>query len=220
MIKISILTKTSLFFLLSFIVSNVGASAANVVGSVKDQNGNALEHAVVTFIGGDQGIINQNTVMPSPVMTQKNIQFTPFVLPIAPGTTVSFPNKDKVRHHVYSFSEIKRFELELYGGDQEKSILFDKEGVVAIGCNIHDNMSAFIYIAKSSNFIVSDENGRASYDNLPAGDYKVVVWHPRMTGSEEDYIQEITVSAEDVVEVSFEVPLKRERKRKRGRGSY
>lgn len=205
-----------LITMLALFSANASYSLAGTFsGTVTDQNGEPIEHAVITLVGENEGMGSDSAVMPPPVMTQHNIQFTPFVLPVAAGTTVSFPNKDKVRHHVYSFSKVKRFELELYGEDEEKTILFDTLGSVALGCNIHDNMLAYIYIARSSSFAKSEKDGRAIIENLPDGIYTAYVWHPRLNGDEEDYIQEVTISGSDMVSATFEVSLKRERNRRR-----
>ena len=74
------------------------------------------------------------------------MQFHPFVLIVPVGAKVSFPNLDPTRHHVYSFSPAKQFELKLFARDQSRSVVFDKPGVVALGCNIHDAMTAFIVV--------------------------------------------------------------------------
>lgn len=211
--------KNIIFTVLSIAVTSSFSFAGTVVGNVKDQDGNMLEHAVITLVGDSEVVLNENISMPPPEMSQHNIQFSPFVLPVAKGTTVSFPNKDKIRHHVYSFSKVKRFELELYGGDEEKQVQFDTEGVVALGCNIHDNMLAYIYIAKSNLFATSNEQGIASINNLNAGNYKAYVWHPRMSDEEEKLVKDISVSEDGTIEIDFQVSLKRERRRNR-RSNY
>ena len=102
------------------------------------------------------------------VMTQRNIQFDPRVLIVPVGASVSFPNQDRVRHHVYSFSRAKTFELKLYGRDGSRAVVFDQSGVAALGCNIHDAMTAFIYVTASPFTAQSNAAGRGT----------LVVWHP------------------------------------------
>ena len=99
------------FLAVNFVLS-VGAYAAPINIHVKDSSGNNVEFAVVSIVGGPNVSMPVNLEMPAPIMVQENVQFNPFVLPIAKGTTVSFPNKDFIRHHVYSFSKVKRFELD------------------------------------------------------------------------------------------------------------
>jgi hypothetical protein len=106
------------------------------------------------------------------------LQFHPFVLVVPVGATVSFPNLDPTRHHVYSFSAAKKFELKLFARDQSRSIKFDKPGVVALGCNIHDGMSAFILVADSAWTSRTDANGRVRFADVPLSAGSVSVWHP------------------------------------------
>lgn len=195
------------------------AHSATVTANVQDNDGNPVEFAVITLIGENSDPQTSSKKMPSPIMNQQNIEFSPFVLPVSVGTTVSFPNRDNVRHHVYSFSKVKRFELELYGGDEEKSVFFDNEGVVALGCNIHDDMLAYIYVTPSNNFDTSDADGNLTITDLKAGSYQAYVWHPRISGNLQDYIKNITVNIDSSANLNFEISLKRERKRRK-KGNY
>lgn len=113
------------------------------------------------------------------VLDQRNRLFVPHVLPVQTGTPVSFPNSDNVRHQVYSFSAAKRFQLPLYAGTPAVPVVFDKPGVVTLGCNIHDQMSAYIVIVDTPYFALA-VNGRAQLSGLPAGRYEVRVWHAGM----------------------------------------
>ena len=99
------------------------------------------------------------------------------MLAVRTGTAVSFPNRDSVRHHVYSFSAPKRFELRLYKGTPSQPIVFDQPGVVVLGCNIHDWMVGYVYVTNDPRFAVSDAQGRLSLD-LPPGQYPMTLWHP------------------------------------------
>jgi plastocyanin len=112
------------------------ARAPSVEASVTDQSGKPVLDAVVTLmpVGGPPPALRP---MPA-VMDQVNKEFVPAVLPVVVGTPVSFPNRDNIRHHVYSFSPAKKFELPLYMGTPSAPVVFDKPGAVALGCNIHD----------------------------------------------------------------------------------
>ena len=112
-------------------------------------------------------------------MAQRERQFQPQVLVVQTGTAVNFPNFDTVRHHVYSFSPIKVFETKLYSGTPAEPVLFDKPGVAALGCNIHDRMSAHIIVVDTPLFAKTDANGFASFD-LPAGEHQLKTWHPSL----------------------------------------
>jgi plastocyanin len=110
-------------------------------------------------------------------MSQKNIQFAPGLLLVPVGANVSFPNFDRVRHHVYSFSKAKKFELKLYGRDKSRSVRFDQAGTVVVGCNIHDQMRGFIRVVDTPFAGISDSRGKVVLANLPAGSARIVVWH-------------------------------------------
>ena len=114
-------------------------------------------------------------------MVQQNMQFDPFVLVVPVGAEVAFPNRDNTRHHVYSFSPAKSFQLKLYGHDETRVVKFDKAGVVAIGCNIHDNMTAFIRVVDTPWAGKTGATGEVVIADAPAG-ATVIVWHPYLKG--------------------------------------
>jgi plastocyanin len=111
-------------------------------------------------------------------VTQQDTQFHPFVSVVPAGATVAFPNLDPFRHHVYSFSSAKRFELKLFARDQTRSVTFDRPGVAAIGCNIHDSMSAYIFVTDTVWTARSPANGTVRFGDTPAGPFVLQVWHP------------------------------------------
>jgi plastocyanin len=111
-------------------------------------------------------------------MAQQHMQFDPFVMVVPVGAEVSFPNLDPVRHHVYSFSPAKTFELKLYAKGETPSVKMDKPGVVALGCNIHDTMIAFIRVVDTPFAGKTDANGVLVLHGLPAGAATLTVWHP------------------------------------------
>ncbi len=111
------------------------------------------------------------------VIDQIDMQFSPMVIAIEQGRTVSFPNSDNIRHHVYSFSKAKRFETKLYANKPDAPILFDQAGVVVLGCNIHDTMIGYIYVSPWRDFAVSDQNGIAEIQAAEAPQ-SLEYWHP------------------------------------------
>ena len=119
-----------------------------------------------------------------------------------------FPNKDDVRHHVYSFSPAKRFELPLYAGTPAAPVVFDRPGIVAIGCNIHDWMLGYLYVAETPYLARTGADGRARLENLPAGRYVVRVWHPRMEGTEEATARTVSLERPGAVELAWQLVLK------------
>lgn len=148
--------------------------AAALQAELVDAAGQPLADAVISLRGPLDA-----PQAPSPArMDQRNKQFLPHVLAVRTGTSVAFPNSDDIRHQVYSFSPAKRFELRLYQGTPSEPVLFDKPGLVVLGCNIHDWMLGYIYVTDDPWFAVSDERGRAAIAELPAGRYAVTLWHP------------------------------------------
>ena len=112
-------------------------------------------------------------------MDQKDSAFVPHMLVVERGTAVTFPNSDSVSHHVYSFSEAKRFELALYKGDRHPPLVFDRAGVVVLGCNIHDGMLGYVVVVDSPHFATTDAAGRVVLHGLAAGAYSVDTFTPR-----------------------------------------
>ncbi len=150
-------------------------AAAPVSIQVSGADGRPLAGAVVTL-----AVPGAPPAEPhgSYVMAQHDIAFEPRILIVPVGASVSFPNRDQVRHHVYSFSPAKKFELKLYGFDVTKSVVFDKAGVAALGCNIHDTMTGFVYVTASAYAAISDASGRVSFSGVPAGRATLTLWHP------------------------------------------
>ena len=136
----------------------------------------ALEGAVVTArkLGGSTG----GPAPPTAVqMLQANRQFDPFILPVPVGVPVEFPNRDDTAHHVYSFSPIGSFELPLYRGNASRPVIFDKPGVVPLGCNIHDWMIGYLYVVDTPWYAQLAHNS-ARFEDLPAGTWEIRIWHP------------------------------------------
>lgn len=166
-------------FALAAAMTATPALAGDVTVDVRDQAGQPVRDAVVMIrpAGGVAPGTPMRVSWPM-VMAQQNTQFTPYVLIVPLGSTVSFPNKDKVRHHVYSFSAPKKFELKLYGRDETRSITFDKPGAVSLGCNIHDSMIAFIFVSDTPFAAKSNPQGVAVVQDAPTGAATLLVWHP------------------------------------------
>lgn len=161
---------------LSLALSSNDASALPQIFTVVDAAGQAVPDAVVSvMVKGAKA----TTTTASADLSQRNRQFNPTVLAIQTGTSVNFPNFDTVRHHVYSFSPTKTFELRLYSGTPAAPIVFDKPGTATLGCNIHDKMLAFIHVVSTPYFGRTDAGGNISID-LPPGEHLVRIWSPKM----------------------------------------
>lgn len=181
----------------------VRAGAQAVYGSVTGTDGAAVADAVV-FVQAPSAAPNKPTTMQ--VVDQVNKTFIPGLLPIVVGTSVRFPNHDQIHHHVYSFSPTKTFELPLYKGEDAPPVLFDKVGVVKIGCNIHDWMSGIILVLPSPHYAVTGADGRFVLEDLPTGAYTLVAWHALSKLRPEDTAQSVQVGP-DAANVSFKLPL-------------
>jgi plastocyanin len=187
--------------------------------------------AVVTSAGGDP--VRDAVVYAEPLgadgaplatpplasIDQVDKEYVPYVTAVRVGTQVQFPNRDQIRHHVYSFSEAKNFEIPLYKGVPPEPILFDKPGVVVLGCNIHDWMSAYVFVTETPHFAVTDAQGRAVLSGLSAGRYRVQVWHPELAGAPESTAREVSLSGGGGQRVEFAIEQRRVWRQRRAPGS-
>jgi plastocyanin len=168
------------------------AWAAPLALTVQGPDGQPLADAVVAVFV--QGAPTQAPAGATAAVAQRKKRFVPGVLAVQTGTAVSFPNFDTVRHHVYSFSPVKVFEIKLYAGTPAAPVVFDKPGTAALGCNIHDTMSAFVRVVDTPYFALTDAEGRASID-LPAGAHQAQVWHPSLPLEAQPPLQPLTSAA-------------------------
>ncbi|MGZ4966398.1 MAG: methylamine utilization protein [Chthoniobacterales bacterium] len=199
--------KKELVAVLMLALSALPSSRAGTLTiTVTDNKGGPVPDAVV--YATPQGNAKLPARSHSAIVDQRNQQFVPYVIAIQVGTAVTFPNHDNIRHHVYSFSPAKRFELPLYAGIPAEPVLFDKEGIVTLGCNIHDWMLAYIAVLRTPYFQVTPEEGRASLKNLPAASYRVEIWQPRMKASPEQLAQTVELSGTENKELTFHLDLK------------
>lgn len=153
-------------------------SAATLTVDVRNARGAAVADAVVYAVPDGRTLpLAKRTA----VMDQKNRTFIPHVLAVQTGTAVKFPNSDDIRHQVYSFSSAKQFQLPLYKGTPANPVVFEKSGVVTLGCNVHDRMSAYIVIVDTPFFATTGKRGRVEMNSMTAGKYTLHVWYPEMT---------------------------------------
>ncbi|MDD9917922.1 MAG: hypothetical protein OXT01_25005, partial [Rhodospirillaceae bacterium] len=154
--------------------------AADLLVNVRDSDGAPVENAVVTItLSGNQPAqkIDRDTLHQ---VNQKDTAYHPFVSIVPQGAPVAFINSDSWGHHVYSFSKPKRFDITVPSNTTSDPIVFDKPGVVTIGCNIHDRMLAYIYVNGDGIPVKSDKTGAARFLDLEPGAYVATVWHPAL----------------------------------------
>ena len=172
----------------------VPALAGSLDLRLTDAKGAPVEDAVVTVhpaSGTPKGPISFPW---GTTMVQQNIAFGPQVLIVPVGATVKLPNKDKVRHHVYSFSRPAKFEIKLFGKDETRSYKFTTEGAVALGCNIHDSMSGFIKVVDTPYATKSNASGAARLNGLPSGFARVTIWHSKLRGKDNEMIVSVPLT--------------------------
>jgi len=180
------------------------AQAASVRVQVVDQAGAPVADAVVYAVPASG---KQPATKPAgAIIDQVKRRFVPLVSVVQTGTSVTFPNKDNIEHDVYSFSPAKRFELNLYHGIPAKPIVFDKPGLVVMGCNIHDEMVAYLLIVDTPWFAKTDAKGAATIENVPADGYRLIAWHYRQVDPDAQPAQKINAAAD--VSAKFALQLK------------
>jgi plastocyanin len=184
-----------LFIFIVMLALAGAAQAADLTISVRTKYGTAVPDAVVTF--------QPATAKPGSIkfdwpyrLEQKNIQFSPRALIVPVGATVLFPNLDKVRHHVYSFSTGNKFELKLFGKDETHSYTFKTVGIAAVGCNIHDQMSAYIAIVDTPYAALTNASGVATLRNV-SGDGELRVWRQDLRAPGNRWAKAFKMSASD-----------------------
>jgi plastocyanin len=169
----------------------------------------AAMHDFVVYIEGAVGTNNSSSTNLATVATtsvaQKSATFSPHVLPIMVGTTVDWPNNDTIFHNVFSSSDAKSFDLDLYKGNPPGArVTFDKPGRVDVYCSIHKDMYCIVLVLENPYFASTDEKGNYTITNVPPGRYKLKAWHERLPADE----REIIVPADGEVKADFVLTIK------------
>lgn len=173
-------------------------AAADLVVQVSDSDGRPVADAVVTLTPqGGAPVRASASAAPSNqplIIDQRNETFIPYVQIVPLGGEVAFRNSDLTRHHVYSFSPVRAFEFMLAPGEQSASVRLERTGVVAVGCNIHDQMVAYLYVTDVPWFALTDKHGRATFSGVPEAAYEMQTWHPRLRPGRPGPIQPVTLT--------------------------
>lgn len=174
-------THLKLSILCSCICVGIISQAANLSATISNQSDTYLEDAVVYLTATDGQTLEYT--QKNEVVDQINKQFVQKVKIVTVGSKVSFPNKDDIHHHVYSFSEPKNFELPLYEGVPSELVEFPKKGVVSLGCNIHDWMKGYVVVVDTPYYAKSTKNGSLEISGITPGNYIINYWHPNLQGA-------------------------------------
>jgi plastocyanin len=186
---------------LLFFAACAEAAAANVSAEITDQTGRPVANAVVMLIPDSRADMPAaSTRLESDrVVDQHHETFIPLVTVIPRGGRIAFTNSDPTMHQVYSFSPVKQFEFVLAHQQKSPAVVFDKAGVAAIGCNIHDLMIAYAFVTDSPWTAITDANGKIDIGDVPAGGYTAQIWHPRQPPVGTRPTQKFTVGTAPVV---------------------
>jgi plastocyanin len=179
------------------------AYAGTLRVTVVDERGQPVEHVAVYALPSKP--LASVAGAPNATMDQAHNAFVPHILIVQTGTSVLFPNNDVVSHHVYSFSEPKTFELGLYKGNAHPPLVFDRAGVVVLGCNIHDSMLGYILVVDTPHFASTDAQGSLSLESLAADEYSIHVWTPRQRPADAPAALTIKVAADGTQSLSFKL---------------
>ncbi len=182
------------------------ATAADLTVKITDAGGKPVRYAVVTFAPAGGAATALSARSGPYIMAQKDQTFVPFVLAVPQGASVGFPNQDRVNHHVYSFSAAQPFQLPLYGPGQTRSVKFEHSGTIALGCNIHDSMTAYIRVVDTPYFATTGEDGKVVLKDVPATAGTLMVWQPLMDGATHEVSRSFTMGAGDASQ-GFEVKV-------------
>ena len=201
---------TSSIFRTAIVVATIVVTAQCMAGQISVQINDAAGQPVIDAVVYANQVSGIAPIKPKREVSveQINKEFVPLVSVVQTGTLVNFPNRDKVRHHVYSFSPAKTFEIKLYSGVPGKPIQFDKPGEVVLGCNIHDTMIAYLLVVDTPIFAKTDKRGTAILESLSAGEYGVRVWYPGTAVSSAPAPQKVKLSANELATLTFAFNLK------------
>ncbi len=178
--------------------------AGELIVSVSDNKEQPLKDVVITLerVGGTNAAELNMPVSVS--IEQIDKEFVPAVTVVPVGSLVSFPNRDDILHHVYSFSKAKTFDLPLYKGVPNEPVQFDTAGIATLGCNIHDWMSAHVVVVNTPYYQQTNDLGLVEFKDIPTGDYELVLWHPRQ---KKPYQESLSIS-EKAIKKDLNIRLK------------
>lgn len=187
------------------------AWSASISASAFDKSGAPMPEVVIyaTPVGAHPPIPPTSESL---VIAQQGMQFSPYVTPLRVGSKISFPNKDKMLHHVKSFSPAKEFEFKVYDKVTPPAVTFDKAGVVIIYCILHDWMRAYVLVLDTPYFSKTAATGTVTLSGLPEATYEIRAWHPDMGTIKPALLQTVKVTESGATPIKFDfgfIPRKR-----------
>lgn len=182
------------------------AFAAGVSITVDDTKGKPAAGAIVELVLDTHADLPASRVPAEAIIDQRRETFIPLVSLVRKGGQVVFTNNDTTMHQVYSFSPIKQFQFEIDQGQRSRPVVFGQPGVASIGCNIHDQMIAYVYVADSPFAAMTDAKGGVTFQDVPAGTYHAAVWHPQAMPGRPFAPQPVAV-ANSPVALTLQIPL-------------
>jgi len=192
--------KSALVALLALPALAAGETAAAAGGirvRILDRDGGPVPEVVVSARSLD-ATTALRAAMPEARMNQEALAFEPHILVVTTGTRIAFPNEDDVRHHVYSFSPAKQFNFSIDSMATHEAIGFDVPGVVTLGCNIHDEMLAYVVVVDTPHFAKTGPDGSVELTGLESGRYELSIWSSRIATKHLPDAVEIAVAASEV----------------------
>jgi plastocyanin len=182
------------------LVLSAVAAATTFTAEVSDSDGHPVQNAVVTLVPAAKGVIPAPATLLSSEKSidQRSETFIPLVTIVPKGGRIVFANNDQTTHQVYSFSPVKQFEITLARGEKSPPMSFDNPGVAALGCNIHDHMIAYAFVADSPWTTLTGADGRAVIGDVPPGNYEAHLWHPKFPPGRTAPSLRISVSGDSI----------------------
>lgn len=171
------MTQLSVLLAVALVTAGLSAQAGSFEAAVATLEGKPAEDTAVVLEPLAATLPPESAS--APAIEQRDREFRPYLTIVQTGTAVEFPNRDPFKHHVYSFSPAKIFEIKLYAGKPAQPVVFDKPGEVALGCNIHDWMEAYVLVVNTRHFAKTDAYGHGAILDVPPGRYRLRLWHPR-----------------------------------------
>jgi plastocyanin len=205
------MARNSIVLLMSLLTQVV--TAGELRATVVNDKGEPVAQAVV--YARAQAAPPAAPTQQTAIIDQVDKEFVPTLTVVYQGTEINFPNNDNIRHHVYSFSKSNAFEIPLYANQKAPPVTFSNPGVVALGCNVHDWMSAYVFVSDTPYYGVTNADGTVTLSALPAGKYEVEVWQAQLRGKPGKHRQAVTVS-DGLADLAFTIKQKKVWKAWRG----